>query len=165
MRLPSPSFTLHDALIGLAGSHQVANATLAVNLAHQYLLSQEHRIDSTAPLSPSPFPLSPGFVAGLGNARWPGRCQQVADSKAPGLVWFLDGAHTTESLTACTSWYCAPNTGFRKSDGGYVLHGLHSLQPLLYSGASSKPLARHASVSSSSTARAAARAPSSSGRS
>ncbi|KAG8880255.1 Folylpolyglutamate synthetase [Tulasnella sp. 331] len=107
-----------DVKLGLAGSHQVSNATLAVNLAHQYLLSQRHRIDLPTPLSLYPFPLSSEFVSGLENARWPGRCQQAADPKAPGLVWFLDGAHTTESMTACANWYFAPDTGFRKSDGG-----------------------------------------------
>ncbi|KAG9011533.1 Folylpolyglutamate synthetase [Tulasnella sp. JGI-2019a] len=109
---------LEKLKLGLSGSHQLSNATLAVNLAHQYLLSQRHRIGRIAPLSLNPFPLIPEFIAGLENTRWPGRCQQVTDPRQPGLTWFLDGAHTVESLAACTKWYFAPDTGFRNTVDG-----------------------------------------------
>lgn len=98
---------------GLSGSHQISNAALAVNLVHQFLLSQRHRGPNGEPLSLYPSPLSDAVVKGLEKARWPGRCQEVTDPNRAGIVWFLDGAHTIESLTACTKWFFTPDTGFR----------------------------------------------------
>lgn len=46
-------------------------------------------------------------VEGLQNARWPGRCQ-VVDDRQPerqGVTWYLDGAHTVESLVCCAEWF------------------------------------------------------------
>jgi folylpolyglutamate synthase len=78
---------------GLAGTHQRQNANLAVHVAHAFLRSH----DSIA--LPTP------FVNGLEKARWPGRCQEVVDSTDPQTRWFLDGAHTVESLDCCMDWF------------------------------------------------------------
>jgi folylpolyglutamate synthase len=63
----------------------------------------------------SPIPLSAPYVAGLKDARWPGRCQQVVDPARDGsgasvgkTTWFLDGAHTVESLQAGAEWFSSP---------------------------------------------------------
>lgn len=60
-------------------------------------------------------PLPAPVIAGLENARWPGRCQQVIDPARDGTganagktTWFLDGAHTVESLKACAQWFTSP---------------------------------------------------------
>ncbi|KAG8903833.1 Folylpolyglutamate synthetase, partial [Tulasnella sp. 403] len=86
--------------LGLAGSHQVSNANLAVNLVHQFLLARQQ--DVAPPFLPSlyPAPLPASYVSGLESARWPGRCQEVLDPKHKHITWFLDGAHTVESLTS-----------------------------------------------------------------
>lgn len=44
---------------------------------------------------------------GLRDARWPGRCQVVRGkpSGSDACCWFLDGAHTTESLESCAQWF------------------------------------------------------------
>lgn len=55
-----------------------------------------------------------GFHEGLKKVVWPGRGQRlpiantkyaskVADDK--NVTWFLDGAHTVESLGVCTEWF------------------------------------------------------------
>lgn len=43
----------------------------------------------------------------LESARWPGRCQEVEDrqSSRKGVTWYLDGAHTVESLQCCADWF------------------------------------------------------------
>lgn len=91
---------------GLAGAHQAQNANLAIRLAQSFL-SQRSPEDYPESLNPLP----KAFVAGLENARWPGRCQQLPDTTRENLTWYLDGAHTVESLTCCAEWYASPETG------------------------------------------------------
>lgn len=61
-----------------------------------------------------PDPLPALVVTALENARWPGRCQTIHDRSddRKGVTWYLDGAHTVESLTLCAEWYT--NEAFRK---------------------------------------------------
>ncbi|EJD53691.1 tetrahydrofolylpolyglutamate synthase [Auricularia subglabra TFB-10046 SS5] len=96
--------------LGLAGKHQHLNATLAVHLASAFIAAKDGtpEPDLTAGL-PQP------FIDGLTRARWPGRCQRVADPQHPGLTWFLDGAHTKESLKCCIEWYASPEQTFSTS--------------------------------------------------
>ncbi|TRM67656.1 Mur ligase [Schizophyllum amplum] len=94
---------LSSVKLGLAGSHQLQNASLATHLAHE-LLAAKGIIPRESEL------LSPPVVRGLQNARWPGRCQTVKDPKHP-VTWYLDGAHTLESLDCCMQWYASPGTG------------------------------------------------------
>lgn len=49
--------------------------------------------------------LPPLFAQGLTESSWAGRCQVVADSVAPNLTVFLDGAHTVESIGLCAEWF------------------------------------------------------------
>ncbi|KAH9843865.1 FolC bifunctional protein [Rhodofomes roseus] len=92
---------LSDIKLGLAGAHQYQNAGLAVHLAKHFLHAEtDWPLDDTLP---------PSFVQGLKNARWPGRCQTVVDPKLPRLTWFLDGAHTKESLECCMQWFASPD--------------------------------------------------------
>ena len=53
------------------------------------------------------------FKEGLIKTRWPGRCQTVQDPVHPLTTWFLDGAHTHESLEYSVKWFVAPETGLR----------------------------------------------------
>ncbi|TFY83958.1 hypothetical protein EWM64_g60 [Hericium alpestre] len=100
---------LADIKLGLAGVHQVQNANLAVHLARKFLQTQDG-FQPTAQLPKS-------FIAGLENARWPGRCQIVADPRYHNTTWFLDGAHTTESLDCCTRWFVSPEAALRPTTG------------------------------------------------
>lgn len=55
--------------------------------------------------------LPTSFLDGLKNAHWPGRCQTVLDPQHEGIKWFLDGAHTKESLQCCLEWFVSPAIG------------------------------------------------------
>lgn len=117
---------------GLAGDFQRSNASMAVALIQTFLASpnlpsafrsqRTHTSDLTStPQSvksetdlPSlakdlvaPCPLPENIVRGLERAHWPGRCQVVEDRKQErkGVTWFLDGAHTVESLRCCGEWF------------------------------------------------------------
>ncbi|KIL00587.1 hypothetical protein PAXRUDRAFT_821486 [Paxillus rubicundulus Ve08.2h10] len=98
---------LKNAKLGLAGKHQLLNASLAVELARVFLLRKG------GPLSTQPLPDI--FLAGLENTKWPGRCQTVCDRNYPSTTWYLDGAHTTESLTCCVEWFVSPGVGLPES--------------------------------------------------
>lgn len=63
---------------------------------------------------PYPDPIPGDFVAGLENTRWPGRCQTVLDPNYPSTTWYLDGAHTEESLKCCIEWFVDPSIGISK---------------------------------------------------
>ncbi|KAI4525414.1 Mur ligase [Schizophyllum commune] len=112
--LKASSFTVVPLLpalskvkLGLAGTHQLQNANLAAHLAHEFLAAK-----GVVPRESEI--LSPPVVRGLQKARWPGRCQTVRDPKHP-VTWYLDGAHTVESLECCMQWYTSPGVGLTAS--------------------------------------------------
>ncbi|BGP34255.1 Folylpolyglutamate synthetase [Rhodotorula toruloides] len=118
---------LKDIKLGLAGSFQRSNASLAIALVQTFLSSSRcpPAFRSLAPASsalssssstslpslPSPLiaptPLPSALHKGLEDARWPGRCQTEPDPLLGGekVRWFLDGAHTVESLRCCGEWF------------------------------------------------------------
>ncbi|OAX44521.1 FolC bifunctional protein [Rhizopogon vinicolor AM-OR11-026] len=127
-------FTIVDSLpnttaLGLAGAHQRSNAALAVQLAHMFLTitdpSYSHMsnpntsVAASTPQSRSVIEplrsLPTSFLDGLKNAHWPGRCQTVLDPQQEGTKWFLDGAHTRESLECCLEWFVSPAIGLPDS--------------------------------------------------
>ncbi|KAI0921261.1 hypothetical protein AcV7_003495 [Taiwanofungus camphoratus] len=103
----SPTTGLSDIRLGLAGAHQYQNANLAVHLAKTFLQAKASMELSTT--------LIQTFEEGLKNARWPGRCQTVPDPKDADLTWFLDGAHTKESLSCCVEWFVSPSVALRSA--------------------------------------------------
>jgi folylpolyglutamate synthase len=88
---------LKDIKLGLSGRHQLSNASLAVELARTFITEKDG-------LS-HPDPIAEDFVAGLENTKWPGRCQTVLDPNYLSTTWYLDGAHTDESLKCCIEWF------------------------------------------------------------
>ncbi|KAI0081843.1 Mur ligase [Panus rudis PR-1116 ss-1] len=100
---PTPG--LREVKLGLPGSHQYQNANLAVHLAKKFL--QKH-----ANVEPEDG-LSEVYAAALSKAKWPGRCQTVPDPRHPRVTWFLDGAHTSESLAFCMHWFVSPDAALR----------------------------------------------------
>lgn len=94
---------LSDIKLGLAGIHQLQNATLAVHLARSFLQSETPFKDVGDLLG--------SFITGLKQTRWPGRCQTVLDPQREKVTWYLDGAHTVESLDCCMQWFVSPGVG------------------------------------------------------
>ncbi|KAM5532276.1 hypothetical protein V8D89_014034 [Ganoderma adspersum] len=104
----SPIPGLSNIKLGLAGSHQYQNANLAVALAKRFLAAQTTQALNEA--------LPETFVRGLKATKWPGRCQTVVDPTHEKTTWFLDGAHTLESLDCCVQWYVSPNIALRSPE-------------------------------------------------
>ncbi|CAI6006913.1 unnamed protein product, partial [Closterium sp. NIES-65] len=101
--------------VGLAGRHQQVNASLAVSLCRQWAIRSGREEEARAvdeALANKTLPLA--YIKGLGGASWPGRCEILQDCPAePGqagsaggqLTFFLDGAHTVESMEVCGEWF------------------------------------------------------------
>lgn len=101
---------LKDQHLGLHGEHQYINAGLAVALASSWLEKQGHK--DRIPLNRTD-PLPDHFIRGLSSASLQGRAQIVPDSQANSeekdkdcsLVFYLDGAHSPESMEICAKWF------------------------------------------------------------
>lgn len=91
--------------LGLAGKHQQQNASLAIALSRSFLKSQATFSGETA--------LPTTFITALKATKWPGRCQTVVDPRRDGITWYLDGAHTVESLECCIEWFASLMVGLR----------------------------------------------------
>ncbi|WFD30892.1 tetrahydrofolate synthase [Malassezia sp. CBS 17886] len=118
--------------LGLRGTHQQANASLALALVRTLAESAQGRralpgmADRLTP--PTPDTLSDAARTGLAQAFWPGRCQVVPSRDAHEPAYFLDGAHTTESLAMCARWFVKEaDTGKEAGgDGGQETVAAHS---------------------------------------
>ncbi|XP_022546860.2 folylpolyglutamate synthase isoform X3 [Brassica napus] len=87
--------------LGLQGEHQYLNASLAVALCSTFLqkIGIEDKNDDTNGLPER-------FISGLSNAYLMGRAMIVPDSELPEEIGFyLDGAHSPESMEACATWF------------------------------------------------------------
>jgi len=87
-----------DIKLGLSGEHQFINASVALHVCKQFLQSQYNVniFDEN---------IVKGVIKGLETTNWPGRAQVFYDKKQTNVKWNLDGAHTVESLEACTKWF------------------------------------------------------------
>ncbi|KAK0191132.1 Mur ligase [Armillaria mellea] len=75
---------ISNAILGLAGDHQIQNANLAVYLVQTFLHTDVSLNDHIT---------------------------EVSDPSSQNLTWFLDGAHTLESLDCCMQWHVSPGVG------------------------------------------------------
>ncbi|CAK9185920.1 unnamed protein product [Ilex paraguariensis] len=108
---------LNGVKLGLSGDHQFINASLAVALCKSWLKSTgnwEKMFQNDINKDNLPEP----FVRGLSTACLSGRAQIVHDSASKtsnssegtknslgDLTFYLDGAHSPESMEACARWF------------------------------------------------------------
>ncbi|CAN6444175.1 unnamed protein product [Victoria cruziana] len=114
--LPLDPNRFADLKLGLAGDHQYTNAGLAVSLCQSWIQRTGHSrgLDLLNTLQKGELPKE--FLEGLSAANLNGRAQIVYDTSANessgkkesnsgGLIFFLDGAHSPESMEACARWF------------------------------------------------------------
>ncbi|XP_026425612.1 folylpolyglutamate synthase-like [Papaver somniferum] len=108
--------TLGGLKLSLSGDHQYANAALAVALCKCWLLKT---VDAKDVLTNEKVEakLPEPFLRGLATARLGGRAQTVYDSSSASnssemkenatgdLIFYLDGAHSPESMEVCAKWF------------------------------------------------------------
>jgi folylpolyglutamate synthase len=108
--------------LGLSGPHQRINASLAVELVKEWAAKTKHRgilaeLEKEREKRPKSKLLLPdSFRRGLEKTRWPGREQIVRDEHSKNLTFYLDGAHTEESMRTCAEWFSAHVNAKRKKD-------------------------------------------------
>lgn len=83
---------------------QKENASLAIALTSSLL----RHLDPTIPLDDAELPKE--FVDGLEKVVWRGRCETIPDPETNDVTWFIDGAHTADSLKVAASWFCSAST-------------------------------------------------------
>ncbi|KAK0555349.1 Folylpolyglutamate synthetase [Tilletia horrida] len=115
--------------LGLPGIHQYSNASLALALAQTFVRSPVGKqVFAGAEESLGPLILEGGDEAAavqqitplakqaLEAAHWPGRCQRIP-SKTSAITYFLDGAHTTDSLALCARWFLSSSSSSAAEQG------------------------------------------------
>ncbi|KAI3734907.1 hypothetical protein L6452_14388 [Arctium lappa] len=107
---------LNGLHLGLAGEHQYVNAGLAIMLSSMWLQRtgnlEVKSFDQTSSLPEQ-------FIKGLTTASLQGRSQiipdRLCDIQSPGdLVFYLDGAHSPESMEVCANWF---SLAIKEDDG------------------------------------------------
>jgi len=95
-----------DVQLGLLGDFQRDNASLATAVAASYLRSVgiTQGIPTTQDLKDTAPRLPSSFARGLETVTWPGRCEIRKDGN---IEWYIDGAHTIDSILAVSSWFCS----------------------------------------------------------
>lgn len=94
LQVVEPHPEIDNVALGLAADFQKTNASLAIEIASAHLRCLGH---SPIPTSP----LSPPFLRGLAEVRWPGRCEIRREDN---IAWHIDGGHTLESIEAAGRW-------------------------------------------------------------
>ncbi|KAK7276322.1 hypothetical protein RIF29_17461 [Crotalaria pallida] len=98
---------LNGLRLGLEGEHQYLNAGLAIALCSTWLKRTGHLGDINLEQTNT---LPEQFIQGLTSASLQGRAQIVPDQHIKNeslndLVFFLDGAHSPESMEVCARWF------------------------------------------------------------
>jgi folylpolyglutamate synthase len=92
---------LKDVKIRPDADFQRKNASLAIALAETVL----KRVDTSFSLPENTLPKE--FVNGLEQVVWRGRFEIKVDGN---VCWYLDGAHTADSLIVAAKWFASQNT-------------------------------------------------------
>lgn len=86
----------HRVRTNLEGQFQRINARLAISVAGQHL----HNMGYGDLVKVQTWPKA--FDDALSKVSWPGRCEV---RKEKNIGWFIDGAHTTDSISVVAQWF------------------------------------------------------------
>ncbi|XP_062092607.1 folylpolyglutamate synthase isoform X1 [Humulus lupulus] len=115
---PLDANLLNGLKLGLEGEHQYVNAGLAVALCSSWL-QRTGRAEAAHLEHTSSLPEQ--FIKGLTTASLQGRAQIVPDpyfdvDNYGELVFYLDGAHSPESLEVCARWFSQQVLSYQPQD-------------------------------------------------
>ncbi|KAG2262698.1 hypothetical protein Bca52824_069777 [Brassica carinata] len=122
---PLTAKQLSSQKLGLDGEHQYFNARLAVSLASTWL-QQIGKIEVPSMTQMSILPEK--FIKGLATASLQGRAQVVPDqfieNRSSGdLVFYLDGAHSPESMEVCQMVFGCVKGDNQSESSGHLVNG------------------------------------------
>jgi len=96
----------------LNGAFQWENAGLAIALCRSWLGAHHPELLGNG--------LSAEMVRGLSDCKWPGRCD-VRKGFNSNVSYYIDGAHTEESIRVCIPWFLDEMKSFERKDTVNVL--------------------------------------------
>uniref|UniRef100_A0A1B6K2T6 Folylpolyglutamate synthase n=2 Tax=Homalodisca liturata TaxID=320908 RepID=A0A1B6K2T6_9HEMI len=93
--------------IGLKGDVQTINTSLALQLSWAWINRQQQAKSSTGLLGyAKAFRIDGATAEGIKSCSWPGRYQVLTRKSDHGsCTYYLDGAHTLESIELCVQWF------------------------------------------------------------
>ncbi|KAG8249877.1 hypothetical protein J6590_012189 [Homalodisca vitripennis] len=93
--------------IGLKGDVQTINTSLALQLSRAWINRQQQAKSSTGLLGyAKAFRIDGATAEGIKSCSWPGRYQVLTRKSDHGsCTYYLDGAHTLESVELCVQWF------------------------------------------------------------
>lgn len=101
----APSPTNAPPFIAIAGEHQLLNAAIAVEICRLWFkrtVSREWICPAKDQAKITPSLQKTSVARALQTTDWPGRHQIFTDAD---VTWYLDGAHTIESLQYAIEWF------------------------------------------------------------
>ena len=110
-----------DVEVSLAGPHQRENAALAVELVREWANETKQPWAAEMEASFARNELPEFIRKGLASTVWPGRSQTMDDPEEPNLTFFLDGAHTVESMRHSAEWFAKSARGTEASNRHYIM--------------------------------------------
>nr|TKR98834.1 hypothetical protein D5086_0000199180 [Populus alba] len=136
---PLDSKALNGLKLSLSGDHQFSNAGLAVSLCRSWL-QRTGNCEKLFQKDNGEANLPEAFLRGLSTAHISGRAQIVHDSSSSSshvssevaetsgdLIFYLDGAHSPESIEACAKWFSVAVKGNNQSPS-LVLSSSHNIE-------------------------------------
>ncbi|XP_022322466.2 folylpolyglutamate synthase, mitochondrial-like isoform X1 [Crassostrea virginica] len=112
----------HSLTLGIAGNMQRQNAALAIQLCKEWTDRRGKDQSNHSPPQVSENQgvqtLPPAVTEGLKQCRWDGRNQRIHKK---GITYYLDGAHTLESVQQCIEWFKRASAEESKELGGRVI--------------------------------------------
>ncbi|PVU85999.1 hypothetical protein BB561_006841, partial [Smittium simulii] len=129
--LPTPNRFYNDEQLeaNLGGKHQILNSILAVNLVCEWVkrtsffTKEDLCLALNAPESSTSDVWPEWVFKALFATKWPGRSHHFTTPEYPNIHWYLDGAHTADSLTLCTDWFLK-NTSHNSNNPCILLFSL-----------------------------------------
>eukprot|EP01111_Echinosteliopsis_oligospora_P010653 TRINITY_DN3373_c0_g1_i1.p1 TRINITY_DN3373_c0_g1~~TRINITY_DN3373_c0_g1_i1.p1 ORF type:complete len:598 (+),score=143.12 TRINITY_DN3373_c0_g1_i1:65-1858(+) len=109
-------YTKESLRLGLQGEHQKMNASLAVALSNVWMATSKNSKSSLKKQVEGIYDrqinnyddvflkigITEEIRQGLVRCHWPGRAQSFVSKN---VLFYLDGAHTSESMQACSNWF------------------------------------------------------------
>ncbi|WFD34037.1 tetrahydrofolate synthase [Malassezia cuniculi] len=141
------SSSVGDVPLGLPGAHQRSNAALALAMVRAFVSSDTGKTlypGAAEALTSEGGELPPAALSGLANAFWPGRCQTVPTA---GPTYYLDGAHTVESIQCAVRWFVEQARDARR---GLIFNCTNGRSAELLLGTFLDEIKRHSDASPSS---------------
>ncbi|QSS52457.1 folylpolyglutamate synthase [Histoplasma capsulatum var. duboisii H88] len=111
--------------LGLSGEFQYSNASLAVAVAGSFLRSRGFQ---DIPPNLNSVPLPDKFKRGLKTTKLGGRCEMRLEKN---IAWYIDGAHTLESIEATGKWFVSQQPRATESPASPLSSSTNSIPRIL----------------------------------